>query len=120
MEIMAAGVHDARFLGGIGQPGPLCDGERVHIRPETDGLTGPPTLDDGDSPSPGTGGIGNPPFGQLPADKGGSVMLLVAQLRLLVKRLEDAVEKRRKRLRLLLDLLGHRRPPCPCPTLAAG
>ena len=36
MAVMAAGVHQARVLGGIGQIGRLLDRQRVHVRPQPD------------------------------------------------------------------------------------
>jgi hypothetical protein len=45
MPVMPAGMHTARDGGSIGQPGPLGQGERIHVRPKADGpLAGAPPL----------------------------------------------------------------------------
>ena len=45
MGVMAAGVHAALMLGGVGNAGGLLDGQRVDIRPQQHRLAGLSALD---------------------------------------------------------------------------
>ena len=93
MEVVAAGVHNAGGLRGVGQARLLGNRQRVDVRPEADGPAGLCPPDDGGGACVRQGDIFNAQLLQAAADKGGGPPLLPAQLRVavqVVKKLRNA------------------------------
>ena len=104
---MAAGVHDAGGLGGVGQAGLLCDGEGVDVRAEADGAARTAAPNDGRSACAGHDGIFDAQVLQAAADEGGSLGLFVAQFRVFMEGAENGFQCRDQFLRLLDECFFH-------------
>ncbi|CAA9422098.1 MAG: hypothetical protein AVDCRST_MAG15-2262 [uncultured Rubellimicrobium sp.] len=84
---MAAGVHPARDLGGVGCSGLLLHGEGVHVRAEADGGAGPVAVDDRDDAGCGDAfmHLVHAEFAQAVGHEAGRAVAVEAQFRVLVE-----------------------------------